>query len=82
MGRVWYPRLPPHLDHRGVFLALPHRAAAPAPALVQSASFGEVQANSSSRLNFRVQGWFCHDRTGGEVFVSAGAPLPSGVSCQ
>jgi hypothetical protein len=56
--------------------------AAPAPALVQSASFGKVQANSSSRLKFRVQGWFCHDSTGGEVFVSAGAPLPSGVSCQ
>lgn len=57
-------------------------AAASAPALVQSTSYGKVQANSSSRLDFRVQGWFCHDSSGGEVFVSAGAPLPGGVSCQ
>jgi len=51
------------------------------PALVQSAPYGKLNANSSSRLDFRVQGWFCHDASGGEIFVSAGAPLPGGVSC-
>jgi hypothetical protein len=57
-------------------------AAAPiTPALVQSSSYGKIQANSNSRLDFRVQGWFCSDASGGQVFVSAGAPLPSGVSC-
>ncbi|HTE87243.1 MAG TPA: hypothetical protein VK821_21245 [Dehalococcoidia bacterium] len=51
------------------------------PALVQSSPHGRVNANSNSRLDFRVQGWFCHDSSGGEIFISAGAPLPTGVNC-
>jgi hypothetical protein len=53
-----------------------------APALVQSSSFGRVAANGNSRADSHVQGWFCRDTTGGEVFVPAGAPLPAGVACQ
>jgi hypothetical protein len=53
-----------------------------APSLVQASSYGRIQATSSSRLNFRVQGWFCSDASGGQVFVPAGAPLPSGVNYQ
>jgi hypothetical protein len=52
-----------------------------APALVESSPFGRVQPGGA-RADSHVQGWFCHDTSGGEVFIPVGAPLPAGVSCQ
>jgi hypothetical protein len=54
---------------------------AAAPSLVESSPFGRVQPNGA-RADSHVQGWFCHDASGGEVFIPVGAPLPAGVTCQ
>jgi hypothetical protein len=45
------------------------------PPVLLSAPFG------GQRVSLRVPGWYCSDTSGGQIFVTAGTPLPPGVSC-
>ncbi|HTE84350.1 MAG TPA: hypothetical protein VK821_06440 [Dehalococcoidia bacterium] len=49
-----------------------------APSPAQSSQYGKTMA----RPAFRIPGRYCRDASGGEIYVSAGAPLPGGASCQ